>query len=67
MTYMILSTKIMLTFIIVTYTGVFLGNFIWDRNTKLMPMGFKLTLGLIAMGMLLSIFNFMLAVIWGLL
>ena len=64
--YIILSTKIMLTFILVTYSGVFIGNFIWDRNTKLMPWSFKLPLALVAIGMLLSIFNFVLAVIWGL-
>jgi hypothetical protein len=64
--YIILSTKIMLTLILVTYVGVHIGNFVWDRNIKIMPWAFKVSLGLIAMAMLASIFNFALAVIWGL-
>lgn len=64
MTYLSLSFKMMVTLIIVTYAGVWLGNFIWDRDIKRMPTGFKLGLGLIALLMIVSILNFVLALVW---
>jgi len=65
MTYGMLSIKIMMTLIICTYTLVFIGNMIWDYKIERMPWSFKLSLGLIAMAMFVSIFNCVLAIIWG--
>jgi hypothetical protein len=38
---------------------------IWDYKIERMPWSFKLSLGLIAMAMFVSIFNCVLAIIWG--
>lgn len=63
--YFILSLKIMVTLMIVVWCGVQIGNFVWDYNLKLIPTWFKLTLGLCAMSMFVSMFVVVMLGIWG--